>query len=259
MEIGKKEMKWCPPRLGICGEPGVGKTTFASNAPGAIFIVTERGCDGVDIVRVPKDTICADWNDVLTAVSVVEAVVEKQPKDVQWVVLDTVDAAETLCAEYICQKNFGGNWESTSGKDGFNAWGRGDKATAQEFKKLLHKLDVLNSKGVGIIMLMHLGLHRSGNALGQDFLKFGGNVNKHTWACILGWADQIGHACREFVVSKLGDEKKAKAIATPKTKDRQLIFDGGPARDAKSRVGYEMPDKIPLNWNIYIKHLKKEA
>ena len=122
---------------------------------------------------------------------------------------------------------------------------------AQEFKKLLDALDMLrDKKDVGCILLAHQGLHRSGNALGDDFLKFAADVNKYTWSLMLGWADHIGHACRDFMVhSPQGKEGKGKAVE--KNDQRWLVFEGGPGRDAGARAGYEMPSRIPLSWSDY--------
>ena len=41
-------------RVGIYGTEGVGKTTFASRFPGAVFIDTERDCWGMDPIALEK-------------------------------------------------------------------------------------------------------------------------------------------------------------------------------------------------------------
>jgi len=105
---------------------------------------------------------------------------------------------------------------------------------------------------MGCILLAHQGLHRSGNALGEDFQKFGPDMNKYSWSLLLGWADHIGHACRDFMIhTPHGLEDKGKGIAIEKNNTRWLVFEGGPGRDAGSRAGYEMPDRIELNWSHY--------
>ncbi|MBR3821276.1 MAG: AAA family ATPase [Kiritimatiellae bacterium] len=45
-----------PPRLMIYGSEGVGKSTFASNAPKAVFIQTEDGLSEIDCAKLPVVT-----------------------------------------------------------------------------------------------------------------------------------------------------------------------------------------------------------
>jgi hypothetical protein len=107
---------------------------------------------------------------------------------------------------------------------------------------------------MGVILLAHAGLHKSGNALGPDFVKFGGDLTKPTWSLVSGWADQIGYASRDLRSAIREGEKKAKA--TENTSARWIQFEGGPGMDAGGRVGYEMPAKILLSWEDYEAQLK---
>ena len=253
-ELKKSKRKIHRPRTIVYGEPKVGKTTFGCSVPKGVLIPTEDGAAGMDIMQLP----CTTWDDVLKALTTLY----KEKHDREWVVIDTVNGVTDLCAQYICDRDFGGNWEATKGKDGYNAFARGDKAMAQEFKRFINGLDMLrNEKGMGCILLAHQGLHRSGNALGDDFLKFAADVNKHAWSLLLGWADHIGHACRDFMVhTPQGKEDSGKGIAKERSNTRWLVFDGGPGRDAGARAGYEMPERIELKWAAYAdsisKHLK---
>ena len=45
-----------PPRLMIYGSEGVGKSTFASNAPKAVFIQTDDGLSEIDCAKLPVVT-----------------------------------------------------------------------------------------------------------------------------------------------------------------------------------------------------------
>ncbi len=238
------------PRVVVYGEPKIGKTTFACSAPNAVLIATEDGAGNIPIMRLPKDRVCQSWDDILTAIKVLLT----KDHDREWLVLDTLNGAAELCAQFVCDRDFGGCWESAKGREGFNAWGRGDKATGQEFKRLTRGLDLLREKkNMGCILVAHQGLHRSGNALGDDFLKFGADMTKQTWAQTLGWADHIAHATRDFVVATpRGKEDTGKSKVKQRGKERWLVFDGGPARDAGARAGFEMPEKVRLDWDAYI-------
>ncbi|MFA5898007.1 MAG: ATP-binding protein [Hyphomicrobium sp.] len=241
------------PRLVIYGEPGVGKSTFGAAAPGAIVVPTEDGTLGLSVARIPNEGKCESWGELMFAL---KALRDREHAH-KWVILDTFNNAEHLCAAMVCERDFSGVWNSAKGKEGYNAYGKGDKATAEEFRELLNLLDVLQQKkNMGVILLGHIGLHKQGNAMGSDFQKFGGDCGKATWNIICGWADQVAHAGREMRVSaKEGEKAKASAIGS----ERWLTFEGGPARDAKSRAGYEMPEKILLSWDEYAAHLGGEG
>ena len=51
-----------PPKVVLYGTGGIGKTTWASNAPNPIFILTEAGQGILDIARFP---FCNDWVSII--------------------------------------------------------------------------------------------------------------------------------------------------------------------------------------------------
>lgn len=246
------------PIVVIMGEPGIGKTTFGANAPNAVLLPTEQGSDGVDCPKwLPKGKrIYSDWDGEQGLLRGVAGLLEAK-HDFEWVVIDTLNGAQNLCRELVCSRDFGGNWLPSKGASGYSQWGDGPKATAREFKRLLNGLSALrNKRGMGVIMLSHVGLHRAANALGPDFYKWGAEMEKPSWITTLEWADQVGHACRDFHAITAEGERKAKAVAIDA--ERWLIFDGGPGRDAKCRAGYDMPAKIIFSWDAYEEYLCRD-
>jgi len=247
LTIDKEEL--LPPRLVLFGGPGVGKTTFGTKCQKPVFILTEDGCPAY-VPRIPKIGKIEKWEDILAAIGYL--VREDHGKET--CILDVANGAEVLCRDYICSTKFGGNMLPGRGKEAYMQWGQGDKLMQQEFIRLLNGLDMLRTKKkMFVVLLTHEGLHRQGNALGDDFLKIGGAMHKLTWASVMEWSDQIGHITKDHIaVIKQGD-KVAKRRGSNK---RICYFEGGPGRDAKARTGYEMPESIEFSYENYIKASK---
>lgn len=241
------------PRMIVYGEPGIGKTSFGISAPNAVLLPTEDGALGAECVRLPSEGKIDSWTDLLTACKWLLT----NEHDREWVIIDTLNAAEHLCASHVCERDFSGVWTSSRGKEGYDSFGKGDKATGVEFRQLLNALDSLQQeRGLGVILLAHVGLHKQANALGADFFKFGADLNKHAWSVSCAWADQVGFACRELRASTRDGEHRAKASAVGS--ERWLVWEGGPGVDAKSRVGYELPERCLLDWDEYQEAAKSD-
>lgn len=229
-----------PPRLVIYGQPKVGKTSFASNAPSPLLVQTEDGAAGLRIPKIPE-TPCSSWEELMQCLREVL----KQDHDRKSLIIDTLDKAEQLAQAHVLQNSFNGNHEK------YMAYYKGPILAGEMISEVLSALDYIRTKrGMNIILIAHDGLQQGANALGDDFKKWAPNLSKYAWNRVRDWADQIGHAQSNFKVI----DGKAKELG----KDRWIHFLGSPGRDAGCRVGYEMPDKIKLNWDEYQSHMGEQ-
>ena len=83
-----------PPRILLYGVEGIGKSTFGSLAPKAIFIQTEDGLDEIDCDKFPLAT---SYEDVITAL----AELRGQEHGYETVVIDSLDWLERLVWDHV--------------------------------------------------------------------------------------------------------------------------------------------------------------
>ena len=84
-----------PPRLMIYGSEGVGKSTFAANAPKAVFIQTEDGLSEIDCARLP---LVGSFEELLTQLKAIR----DEEHDYQTLCLDSLDWTERLVWDRVC-------------------------------------------------------------------------------------------------------------------------------------------------------------
>ena len=88
----------CAKKVVIYGPEGIGKSTFASQFPDPVFIDTEGSTNSMDVARLPKPT---SWQMLLEEIQYVK----DHPDVCKTLVIDTVDWAESMCIQSICDKH----------------------------------------------------------------------------------------------------------------------------------------------------------
>ena len=136
----------CAKRILIYGPEGIGKTTLAAKFPDPVFIDTEGSTNNMDVARFDPPS---SWQMLL---SEVQYVVD-HPEVCKTLVIDTVDWAEKLEIEDLCKKK---GWDGLEGA----GWGKGYQYSAEEFGKLLNKLNETINKGVHVVMTAHAWLRK---------------------------------------------------------------------------------------------------
>jgi len=226
-----------PVRFVGYGQPKIGKTSFASWWPKPIILQTEDGSAGLDVPKIPE-TPCRNWEEVMQSLRIIL----KEDHDRKTLVIDTLDRTESLAQEFVLRTVHGGNQEK------YMSYYKGPILAGEMMSQVLSALDhIRKRKEMNIVLIAHDGLQPGANALGEDFKKWAPSLSKYAWTIVRDWADQIGHFQSDFRVVN----GKAKEIGD----DRYIHFLGSPGRDAGCRVGYEMPDRIKLNWDEYQEHM----
>ena len=224
-------------RVGIYGTEGVGKTTFASQFPGAIFIDTEGSSKHMDVARFdPPET----FQDVLNQLSYVLG----HPDEIGTVVIDTVDWLEKLIYKAVCEEKKIQNIEDIG-------YGKGYVYAKQKMQGLLELLDTIVGRGVHVVLVCHSMIRKfeQPDEMGcydRYVLKLN---EKNIAPLIKDWVDMLlfVNYKTDIVTGSDGKTKKGKG-----GQKRIMYANHSACWDAKNRFG--LPDEMPFEYG-QIAHL----
>lgn len=219
-----------PPRIFIYGVEGIGKTTFAAGAPGAIFLQAEDGQGALDIARFPS---------VESTAQVFEAIgtLLENDHDFSTLAVDSADWLEQIIAREIESKH--------DAKE--LAYGKGALKQAEVWQQLLAGFNELrNVRGMSIVMIGHSQIKRFDSPETEPYDRYLPKLQERSSALLREWADAVLFANYRVVVktTEVGFKKEVSRGIT--TGERLLFTTEKPAYMAKNR--YAFPDSLPLSW-----------
>lgn len=171
---GKQKM---PPRVLIYGVEGIGKSTLASMFPKPLIIDIEDRTRHIDVDRVIPSSF-QNFNEIL------DTLIAQKGAGYKTVAIDTLDWLQTLVMDYVCAINKQPSIESFS-------YGRGWTLIAENMRKVIKKLDVLNRAGLIIIGVCHSTIRRFEDPLG-------GSYDRYTLKLLSGERISIGDMFKEW-------------------------------------------------------------
>ena len=212
----------------IYGPPKVGKTTLATQMPGALLLAFEKGYSALPGVIAQDITTWGEMKQVYR---------ELKKPEVQEVyhsiVVDTVDIAADLCQKYICNQlgidNMGdGGW-------GTNSWSKYKK----EFEEIFRGLTMM---GYAVVFISHskTGTDKDQNGREYGFTK--PTTQSSALQIIENMTDLYCYA-RSYVDAN-GEEKRVLTLRSP----------AGSGISCGSRFRYIAPE-VPLSYEALTKAL----
>ena len=225
-----------PPRLMLYGVEGVGKSSFAAQAPNPIFVPTEDGLNEIDCASFPLAKTLVEVEDYLS-------VLAREEHDYQTVVIDSCDWLERLIWDDVCRINNAATIEKVDG-----GFGKGYVAALGFWRHLTDLLEVLHQKrNMAVILIAHTKVDRFEDPESSAYDRYCPRLNKHANAIVTEWCDAVLFATRKFrIETEDAGFGKERTIAVGIGKDggeRVIRTVGGPSCVAKNRYGlpYEMP------------------
>jgi AAA domain len=228
-----------PLRVLVYGPEGIGKTTFGSNAPEAIFLCSEDGTSQFDVRRFETPET---WAHVL------EAVDELTTADHQYqtLVFDTLDWLEPILWRHVCEFYRGPKGEKFTTIEGFG-WGKGYTEAVTEWRALIAKLEKLRRvKRMNIVLLAHAHVRPYQNPTGDNYDRFTLKINEKAAGLWREWVDDLLFTNYETFTRKDKDATRAKGVSNGA---RVMHSERRAAFDAKNRNG--LPETMALDWHEY--------
>lgn len=220
-----------PGRYVLHAVEGAGKTTFGTNWPKPIFVQTkgetglETLIDAKRVKEVPHFPATETWEELQGCIATLTA----SEHDYGTLVIDTINGAERLCHEYVCLRDYGGQFT----KAGFLSYMQGYDASLADWRGFLSSLDELRAtRKMRILCLCHTKIAPFRNPEGSDYDRYTPAVHPKTWELTSRWADAVLFLNFETVVVEEGGRKKARG-----GQRRVMYTERHAAYDAKNRLG----------------------
>jgi hypothetical protein len=228
-----------PPRMVIHGAGGVGKTTFAAQAPGVIFLPAEEGLGILNVPHFPRPTT---YEEVLQRITTLL----RDPHEYRTFVIDTVDALEPLVWDAVCRDKTASGSKTYENIEDFG-YGKGYIFADAYWIRLLKGLDALRrEKKMTTIVLAHSETRTIHDPQIGPYDKWITKIHKRADALLYEWSDLCGYASIESQASVKGEGKKVTtAVATGR---RTLSLEDSGAFRAKNRYG--LSPRMDLDYKL---------
>ena len=210
----------------IYGPPKVGKTTLATQMPGALLLAFERGYNAIPGI------IAQDVNTWGEMKQIFRELKKPEVQEVyKTIIVDTVDIAADLCQKYICNQlgidNMGdGGW-------GTNSWSKYKK----EFEDVFRGLTMM---GYAVVFISHSKTGTDKDQTGKEFGYTKPTTQSSALQIIENMADIYCFA--RMYLGADGEEKRVLTLRSP----------AGSGISCGSRFKY-IASEIPLNYDALTK------
>lgn len=203
------------------GSPKIGKSTFASRFPEALFFECEPGLNQLEVFKIPTYT----WEDFLSACKLVAAGNHR----FKTIVIDTIDNAFKYCSDHVCGKN-------SIEYEGDMAHGKGWALVKNEWHRVLTRLASLP---YGLILISHAQDKTVETRTGQ-YTKTQPSLPDRARGVVLGLVDMILFC----------DATARKDAAGNLAVERVIRTKPHPTYEAGDRTG-RLPEQMPLDFDAF--------
>lgn len=228
-----------PRRIFGFGGEKVGKSSWASGAPGAVFLGADTGTAHLNVRRLP---VPETWDELFEVL----ALVETDPTQ-NTIVIDPANWLEDLAWARVVGGPNGRVTESTRDQLEKHGGGfmKGYDAAAGHWKALLSTLEKRHyDKGRNVVFMAHADVKSFKDPTGSEYMRYTPALHHKVAGMIKQWVDDVLFFRHEVLAKVEG----AKTIAVA-TGDRIIHTEWSKAWDAGNRAS--LPAELPMAWSDY--------
>jgi len=238
---GKQEK---PRRTMLYGVHGVGKSTWAAQAPDCLFLNLEDGLNDIDCSR---SGLITQFDQVMDSLRWLA----ENPHDYKHLAIDSVDWLEAIIHKEVALK---------ASKDSIAdiGYGAGYKQALRFWDRIIFALDWLRSeKNVGIILIAHADVKKFESPESDSYDRYQPALHPLAASLLQEWCDEVFFASyRVFTRKEDQGFNKDRTIAVGDG-ERYLRCQETAATLAKNRL--RMPAEIPFSWSDYAQYFTKKS
>ena len=225
-----------PPRIMVYGSEGVGKSTFAANAPKTVFIQTEDGLSEIDCSKLPLAT---SFDEVVRQL----VAIRDEEHEFGTLALDSLDWLERLIWDRVCQDYGVKCIEKADG-----GYGKGYTHALTYWRQIVNLLGEIRAKRkMAIVLLAHAKVERFEDPEHPAYDRYTPRLHKAACSLVCEWVDAVLFATKRMRVDS--DTGRAAPVGADGG-ERVLRSNGSPACIAKNRFG--LPSEFPLSWSAFM-------
>jgi len=228
-----------PRRILLYSRPGEGKSTWANQCPGVLFLDIEDGLGDIDchktpvIASVDKLIECCSW-------------FEGNEHPYKALAIDTADWMEKLIFKQVA---------NDAGKVSIAdiGFGKGYATAETILRKVLNSFEALRSKGITIILLAHSKIEKVSPPDGDSYDRYTPALHDKSSRVIEEWCDEIFFA-RQRVIKTKKDEGfgKERVVATG---GKQRFITTGDDASCLCKNRLNLPQELPLEFSALLPYL----
>jgi hypothetical protein len=223
----------------LYGADGIGKTTFAAEAPKPIIVGPEGGSSRINVARAMG---ISTYQDVVNSIRWLR----NEKHDYQSVGIDSLDWIEPLLWKHVCEM-----FKVQSIEDVMGGFGKGYTEAVAQWAKLIEEIkDLRNNRQMNIIAIAHAHTKTVNDpmypmAYDRHMLKLNDKASAKWREAV----DCVLFAAFEDTVFKVNKgDRKAKADDSGGG-NRKIFTVRRAAYDAKNRLG--LPAELPLSYSAF--------
>lgn len=221
-----------PHYLLMHGIPGIGKSTFASEAPKPLFLCAEKGTSHLDVSRLELGS----FDEFLGVL----AELKTAKHDYKSLVIDTVDHLEQLIFRQVCADKGKASIEDIG-------YAKGYIFALDYWQRLIEAWEALREAGMHVILLAHTEIKAFNDPqLTEGYDRYQVKLHQKAAGLLIDRVEAVLFVnYKAFLHAKDGERNKALGDGS-----RVVYTEQRPSFVAKNR--HNMPLEMPLSWNDFV-------